>query len=249
MGRPHHQITFLADPQAQVHLVEGVRQALLIQAADRIEDRLAHHQAVAADGTEIVGDLQAVHVACRVQHLAMERHAGGPLQPENQAGMQHAAIGVEQLGPHHTDFRTLRMIEQFTQPLRLGDHRVGVEHQDILASGLLHGEVAHRRCIAQQLVTQHPDPVAAQLRHAGEPVKRLGALAAIVHQQQLVFTVRGFLQQALDTALQRQGLVLADDNDRHQRPIFMVIVDPIEQCRTALANAVGDTQALQVRLE
>ncbi|MNM68958.1 hypothetical protein D3C81_805350 [compost metagenome] len=163
--------------------------------------------------------------------------------------MQHAAIGVEQLGPDHADFRALCMIEQLVQPLRLGDHRVGIEHQHVFASRLLHGEIAYRRRIALQLAAQHADPVAAQLRHAGEPVKRLGALAAVVHQQQLVFAVGGFLQQALDTALQRQGLVLADDNDRHQRPIFMVIVDPIEQCRTALANAVGDTQALQVRLE
>ncbi|MCY1404533.1 hypothetical protein D9M71_197430 [compost metagenome] len=45
MRRPHHQITFLTNPQAQVHLVEGVRQALLVQATDGVKDRFAHHQA------------------------------------------------------------------------------------------------------------------------------------------------------------------------------------------------------------
>ncbi|MNM68957.1 hypothetical protein D3C81_805340 [compost metagenome] len=81
--RPDHQVTFLADAQAQVHFVEGLRQALLIEATDGIKDRLAHHQAIATDGTVVVGDLQAVHVARRVQRLAMERHAGRPLQPED----------------------------------------------------------------------------------------------------------------------------------------------------------------------
>nr|GFD01319.1 hypothetical protein [Tanacetum cinerariifolium] len=145
MRRPDVQIPLGADLEAEVHVIVGNRQVLLVETADLVIDRLADHQTGRRDHAVILVHQQTLHVAGRVASQTDERMRRRPFQAHDDAGVLDIAAGVEQFRADDSNFRPQRVIEQRLQPVILQHRCVVVQQDQVFAVGMSGRQVVDRR--------------------------------------------------------------------------------------------------------
>ncbi|MNE30848.1 hypothetical protein D3C80_1243880 [compost metagenome] len=138
------------------------------------------------------------------------------------------------------------MVEQFAKPVRIENHTVRAEQQQVLAPCLAGSKIEQRRHVGGGVIAQHPQHIAAHVGHGLEPGARLGIAAGVVDDKYFVVVVGGFLDQRFHAALQGHPFITGGNDDRHPRLRSMVVVHPVEHGQAAALDPVLDTQAPQV---
>ncbi|RMS17125.1 hypothetical protein ALP75_200026 [Pseudomonas syringae pv. actinidiae] len=135
------------------------------------------------------------------------------------------------------------MVEQALQPVRLMQHGVRAEHEQIVAVGVPGGEVLRAGFAARLGQRIDAQLVAAQLAHRGKPGAGVHALTGIVDDQHFVMKVGGVTKQAFYTALQCCQLIPRGNDHRYQRAGRMPVFDPVQQWQLIMMNDVLSANA------
>ena len=212
-GGEHVLIAGVPDPDAEVHVIEGHRKAL-VQAAHLLVQVAADHEAGAGDAVDVVGVDQAAHIA-GVGHLEVLVHMGGQGQmAKAQTGVLDGVVGVEQLGAHAAHPLLLGEHDHFLQPAGGDDLGVVVEEQQVFTGGKLGAEVVQGAVVeAGALPADHPEGVGMLFFQLFVGAEGLVLFAVVLDDQDLKVGVSGLGVDGLDAGAQVLGMVAAGDQD------------------------------------
>ena len=123
-----------AQLQAEVHIVQGHREAL-VQASRRQVQFLFHQQAGPCHSGHVLGIAQPPHVAqvlAVLPVMGMPRRPVGP-QPDHHPGVLDGLVRIVELGPHGPHVGPLGVHQKLLHPVDGDDFRVVVQQQYIFA--------------------------------------------------------------------------------------------------------------------
>ncbi len=111
--RPYDAQALLSNTQAQIHVIEGHRESLFIQALQRIEDRFAQQQACRRNCALASGDLIHAQVAGVALFQVVASVRGQSIDTDHHAAVLHHAVGPQQFGSHCADVRAQQLADHF----------------------------------------------------------------------------------------------------------------------------------------
>ena len=126
----------LLDLDAEVDVVEGDGEILLVQAADGEEGLGPHEQAGRRHGRDLVRAGRAGEIAVIAPLQPGEGVTGHAAVAEDDAAMLYRVVGVQQLQPHRSDVGTLGDAQHVRQPALAGEEDVVVQQQQEVARRL-----------------------------------------------------------------------------------------------------------------
>ncbi len=247
IGCPDDQVTLAPDPQTQVQILQTLSEGGGFHLAHGVEYFFAHDQAIAADRTPVLRQLQTLHITARLRRKVDERPPGQTVHAHHHACVQNSALRVENTRANDADFRALSMADHSLQPVGLINNGVRAEHQQVITTGMSRSMVLRRGFAACVRQRENLQLVTAQLAHCCKPGLRLGAFAAVVDDQHFVMRVACVAEKTVQTALQSSQLILGGNDDRHQRQRRMQVFDAIQQRQMIMVNHMLPADTRQVR--
>ena len=153
--RADHAQTSRAHTQADVDIVVGNGQVVLLEPADSVEHLAPHRHAGAGHrghAARVAQHAAIAWVIARRTAQQMRCHRAGP---QRQAGVLHRAVRIQQPRADHADRRTQCQCHHFVQPIGMQCLDIVVEQHKDFAARKRHGGVVHRRPVERAWVTQH----------------------------------------------------------------------------------------------
>ncbi len=212
---PDGAIALLGEAQAQVHVVEGDRKSLLVEAAHLVELGFGDGHAGGRHRARLSPEQQPVLRAGGSAGRPAELVSRHPLRAHAQhdAGMLGPAVGIEQLGPDCAHRGVDRQRDHRLQPVRLGHHHVVVDEHQHRRARRCHGGIVQSREVERRVDAQHAHP-----GRRGQPIQHvqgsLGA-AAVVDDADLQSGIVGLFQQAGDAGFEQARPVARGDDGQH----------------------------------
>ncbi|MNE02439.1 hypothetical protein D3C80_949150 [compost metagenome] len=179
--RPNREIARLARLKAQVDVCVLVFQLWHVHATQRFIKRSANHQTGSRNSTVVLIHFQTLHVAAIVC-VTSKCRTGRTTQPQHHACMFDRAVGVQQLSPHDTHFRTLCVVEQRIQPVVLDNYGIAMQQHQIIATSMTSRHIVDGAVIEVGRIAQHADTRCLQRCHTVKPGTGGRVSAAVVQQ-------------------------------------------------------------------
>ena len=227
LWRPDGEKTGISDFQAQIDIAKSFIEMLFIQTADRFIHFLANHQACTGYRRVVLLHLMAVQVPLDVLVLTDEDRTDIAVQTEDQPGLSGDTTNVHQLGADDAYFRTLGLVDQGSSQLALNtsasaDSRTRYSPLASALARLYSAEPLRRWSLRS---TRMRPPLPSRLLSHSSVV----GLAVVIDDQHFVALIAGALLHADQCTLQMLQIVLALQDDRHHRPLSVLIVDLLGQ--------------------
>ena len=167
--------------------------------------------------------------------------------------MLHQMIGKVEFGAHHARIGTLQIPHHLFYKVGTYDLGIVIKQQQIIALSVLNAKVNDLGVIELARPEHNARDTLAFgcCSHAlwqGFVIrKRLRVFAVVLHQDDLVVGIRGFLGDRHHTGIERLNVVLSGDHNAHQRRrLRQRIAHAVDKRRLGLLDRSANTQRVKV---
>ena len=215
----------MAQLQTEIHIVEGHAEGL-VQTAYLVVLFPAYQEAGPGHGSHILGVAKPPHIAQMHFIILVMRMPGRPVstQTNDNARVLNRIVRVIELCSYRGHVRPLGVHQKLLHPLPCDDLHVVIQQKHIFSIRKGDAKIIDAGIVEVSLILHNPNLRIMLQRLV--IIKNLFRLAVILHDDNFVILIGGFIDDRFHAAGQIFHMILIRDHNRDQRTLQKRVTDP-----------------------
>src|SRR5271157_320819 len=198
--RPDDSVAKIAQPQAEINVVERNWQVYLVQTTRFVINLMTNRHARAGNSRERSRYAKLIQIpSFKLADKSLYVYDRA-IRSQNHSSVLEPSIGIQKLRSDCTHFRPYDVRYHLAEPVRRNYLGIVVEEQQDLAPGFLSRRVVHGRIVEYAWMFQDANPAVSFLDRSKEG-QSIGFLATVVDDEQLQAWIICSTEHALDALL------------------------------------------------